>query len=1463
MAQNENDKPYDAFLSHAREDGDWCERLATRLRDEGVRVWFDRWELRPGDNLLERINEGLKQARKLVAVFSRSYFGVKKEWTRAEAFAQHSADILSKERPLIPLLLEDCAVEPTLRGILHIDFRNDDDFDLRLRQLVEALDLPRHGFQFREREEFEFREHKLDPAARGRQNYAAGKRFEDEVATLYRLLGFDAKQDSNLSGMQIDLTIEQKVGGLPTSAIVECKDKQITAKERDQILAQRLMTQQKLPAFRTVAVSAQGFAAETRTALEAAGVHCITYAELLRELVPLDSYVDGLVADYEEEAKTKWQGDDWFIRPDLVTDIVYEKLPALTHVGKWLGDERRNQMVILGDLGTGKTTLASFLAYQLARSFHDDPLRHPAPVLIPLKDVRKEETLESVVSRHFQLRGLRDISFPRFEHLVRLGKVVLLFDAFDEMADRVRWDVTQDNFRQLSRLAEARGKIVITCRTHYFKDRTEQVKVIGEGPTLSETETELYRDLRQRSSAEVVYLQEFNDDQIKDYLKKARPQDHAKDWQKIQAIYNLKDLATRPLLLDMIVKSLPRLKAGQQVNAANLYNVYTNIWIDREDSKGRKLSLGKQTRLALMLELGWRMWRDATQAAHFKELCPFIERLVADQRLELGDEEAADIAVELQSASFLKRDNAGNFTFMHRSFGEFFLARRLQDCLADPVGLREMLNTRRYDQKTIYFLALLDEQDALREPLQEILRAAYQANVSENALQILYWSARIRAGMEEEIGAVEKLRQALAGRVPPGAQLAGAQLQEAVLESVDLTEANLAGADLTKAKLGHAVLDRADLRSANLTEANTENARLAGADYRQAVLIGVTGWPFFTIDTREMRPVVQLGATGSILALAYSSDGKLLAECDREGMIRLYRASDGMLLQVLGGGEAANAVAFAPDGATLASGGGDGSVKLWQVRDGTLLRELGGHSGRVNAVAFAPNGATLASGGGDGSVKLWQVRDGKLLRKLTGHSSGVRAVAFAPDGATLASSSDDNSVKLWQVRNGALLHELAGHSDWVRAVAFAPDGATLASGDDDGSVKLWQVRDGAMLRELAGHLDWVTVVAFAPDGATLASSGGDGSVKLWQVRDGTLLRELGGHSGRVNAVAFAPNGATLASGGGDGSVKLWQVRDGTLLRELASHSGRVNAVAFAPDGATLASGGGDGSVKLWQVRDGKLLRKLTGHSSGVRAVAFAPDGATLASSSDDNSVKLWQVRDGKLLRELTGHSSGVRAVAFAPDGATLASSSDDNSVKLWQVRNGSLLRELTGHSLPVKLVAFAPDGLTLASGSADKKVRLWQVRDGKLLREIVGHSHEVSSVVFAPDGLTLASGSADAKVRLWQVCDGKLLCTLAGNLGSVEAVAFAPNGKYLVAAGAAGRLQFWDYERGETFLYRYSFGPGAWLDLLPDGRFDGSPEGMRYLGYTAPGQLLGYRAEELVKEFYDPEAVRAVLAKYI
>lgn len=60
------------FLSHASEDKDrFVVDFARQLRENGVDVWLDQWEMKPGDSLVGKIfEEGLKDARAVIIVLS-------------------------------------------------------------------------------------------------------------------------------------------------------------------------------------------------------------------------------------------------------------------------------------------------------------------------------------------------------------------------------------------------------------------------------------------------------------------------------------------------------------------------------------------------------------------------------------------------------------------------------------------------------------------------------------------------------------------------------------------------------------------------------------------------------------------------------------------------------------------------------------------------------------------------------------------------------------------------------------------------------------------------------------------------------------------------------------------------------------------------------------------------------------------------------------------------------------------------------------------------------------------------------------------------------------------------------------------------------------------------------------------------------------------------------------------------
>jgi hypothetical protein len=74
---------WDLFLAHASEDKPRVAvRLARELERFGLSVWFDEFELRVGDNLVSKIDEGLAAAERGVVILSPHFFA--KKWTNRE-----------------------------------------------------------------------------------------------------------------------------------------------------------------------------------------------------------------------------------------------------------------------------------------------------------------------------------------------------------------------------------------------------------------------------------------------------------------------------------------------------------------------------------------------------------------------------------------------------------------------------------------------------------------------------------------------------------------------------------------------------------------------------------------------------------------------------------------------------------------------------------------------------------------------------------------------------------------------------------------------------------------------------------------------------------------------------------------------------------------------------------------------------------------------------------------------------------------------------------------------------------------------------------------------------------------------------------------------------------------------------------------------------------------------------------
>jgi TIR domain-containing protein len=101
---------FDVFLSHNSQDKPVVEEVAVRLRAEGLSVWLDKWELRPGFPWQEGLEEGVRASRAVAVFVGASGLGAWEEPEMRAFLARSRRETI----PVVPVLLPGCPDSPQL-----------------------------------------------------------------------------------------------------------------------------------------------------------------------------------------------------------------------------------------------------------------------------------------------------------------------------------------------------------------------------------------------------------------------------------------------------------------------------------------------------------------------------------------------------------------------------------------------------------------------------------------------------------------------------------------------------------------------------------------------------------------------------------------------------------------------------------------------------------------------------------------------------------------------------------------------------------------------------------------------------------------------------------------------------------------------------------------------------------------------------------------------------------------------------------------------------------------------------------------------------------------------------------------------------------------------------------------------------------------------------------------------------
>ena len=154
-------------------------------------------------------------------------------------------------------------------------------------------------------------------------------------------------------------------------------------------------------------------------------------------------------------------------------------------------------------------------------------------------------------------------------------------------------------------------------------------------------------------------------------------------------------------------------------------------------------------------------------------------------------------------------------------------------------------------------------------------------------------------------------------------------------------------------------------------------------------------------------------------------------------------------------------IAFSPDGQTLATAGEDKSIKLWRASDGLLLQSRTGLPKAVGGVRYSPDGQLVATCSfvhegldqNDHTVRVWTASDLSPVAVLSGPTMDVQAVAWSKDGSILACAGRDGSVRSWRRSDWNPVASLFLTTWPIMDLKTTPDGQAFVSLDFSGDIR--------------------------------------------------------------------------------------------------------------------------------------------------------------------------------------------------------------------------------------------------------------------------------------------------------------------------------------------------------------------------------------------------------------------------
>lgn len=512
---------------------------------------------------------------------------------------------------------------------------------------------------------------------------APGSQLRDSIASMLRILYSNVQTEVRVGSTTADVLFVDDTNSLfPRKIAIEAKDwnKPPTSADLAEIYSLYHLALSTRTIDNLLIVGRHPLAGSPKQSLDSMpNVAYATFDQFQANLINFHPLLHHNVSVFDRDSSSKN-----FIH----AKTRHSGTSLMTAVRDWLSGAK-SCLVVYGGYGLGKTTFSKYLASTLSTE-HMDGVFDRIPIRFTLGDIYHKQDIVALISS--ALAGaesgvqIKNFSFSLFMEMNRLGKLLLIFDGFDEMRHAIDLEDFIFNFQQMRSLLEGRAKVVILGRPDAFLSNSEEVKVLSslfDDPSAADQRLEL---------TEVGFFGREDVDRYLANFMDARGFDVSKH-QKIADLVRLMpgtgedNILSRPVQLSMFTQVIDEFidDEGAQLTRYKLYVSFVYRFIVRERNKeARALGpenavIGRDSRARFMQNAAW--WILNTKKENRFSPAELNPNMIPNEIKQRHGNEAAlreallgSVIEPMGHSGVLGKKGSRYYYFPHKSYIEFLVA---------------------------------------------------------------------------------------------------------------------------------------------------------------------------------------------------------------------------------------------------------------------------------------------------------------------------------------------------------------------------------------------------------------------------------------------------------------------------------------------------------------------------------------------------------------------------------------------------------------------------------------------------------------------------------------------------------------------------------------------------------------------------------------------------------------------